>query len=296
MLELRDAVHFGRAVQNADWADFKKQYLDWAETNKSPSTLKCERKAISTLEAYRNIGSLDDVSPVLLEAFKVELKKSGLAPATVNRRVRAIKFMMRWGEKWNMITAQNWRAVSKFREPKGTLLFYSPEELARLLCVCNGPWRTLCLLGARAGLRRGEIRMLRWVDVDFAQGRIHIAPREGWEPKDYERRWIPLADDLRAHLLDIKCSAQTPYVFAQGEHRETIGSMTTYFRRLSKKAKLTGNIHTLRHTFASHLAQAGVPLYTISKLLGHASTNTTEIYAHLCADTLDTAITALPKL
>jgi site-specific recombinase XerD len=57
-----------------------------------------------------------------------------------------------------------------------------------------------------------------------------------------------------------------------------------------------GTLHTLRHTFASHLVQAGVDLYSVSKLLGHSSIKMTEIYAHLAPKTLQEVIKRLPKI
>jgi DNA-binding transcriptional MerR regulator len=57
--------------------------------------------------------------------------------------------------------------------------------------------------------------------------------------------------------------------------------MSAYFRKLTRKAGLKGSIHILRHTFASHLVQAGVSLKVVKDLLGHSSMATTEIYAHV---------------
>ena len=61
-------------------------------------------------------------------------------------------------------------------------------------------------------------------------------------------------------------------------------------------AGLKGSLNTLRHTYASHLVQAGVDLYTVSKLLGHSSIAVTMVYAHLSPESMGEAVKKLPKL
>ena len=66
-------------------------------------------------------------------------------------------------------------------------------------------------------------------------------------------------------------------------------------RRIRRNG-LPGSLHTLRHDFGAHLASAGVSLHIIAKLMGHASTRTTEIYAHLMPEAIDSAIKHLPEI
>jgi site-specific recombinase XerD len=75
----------------------------------------------------------------------------------------------------------------------------------------------------------------------------------------------------------------------------TTEQASSLFRKYARLAGITdASAHTLRHTFASYLAMAGVDLYTIAKLLGHSDVSTTQIYAHLLPDTLRNAVNKLP--
>jgi site-specific recombinase XerD len=85
------------------------------------------------------------------------------------------------------------------------------------------------------------------------------------------------------------------FVFTNGEGRPLTGDVLTHdFIKLVKSSGIKhASIHTLRHTFASHLVMSGADLYTVQKLLGHSSIKTTETYAHLAPNYLRSAIEKL---
>lgn len=303
---------------------FAEKYMAWAKANKSDKTVKRDALSLEYLQEFHPIKDLAEVTPALLDEFKTWLKnrtervrptdrkkyprlRGVLGPHGINRTLQSVKMIMRKAEAWGLVPAQNWRLVSKFKTPKGRVEFFTPDELKQMLDYTRvlaaqfppdkcPPWQTIILLGARAGLRRGEMQNLMWADIDFDKGILSITPKKDWTPKDYECRDIPLAEDLKAHLQ--KLPRRGPYVLydVYGD-RLSVDSITTYFRdKIVKKCGLSGNVHKLRHTFASHLVQNGVDLYTVSKLLGHSSIKTTEIYAHLSPVTLAGAVAKLPVL
>lgn len=288
LLEDCRAQRFGRVVKDAGWQAFKTRYFETVV--KSPVTITTERRALRYLEDFARLSRVSDVSPLLLDQFKAHLKKEDRGDIDVNRLVRAVKVVMRTAEGWQQAQPQDWRSVKLLREPKGRLRWLTREEVTRLLTVARGPWRTIVLLGVRAGLRRDEIRNLEWTDVDFEAGRIQIVPKPGWTPKDYERRDIPLLADLRGYLSGLRKGNKRRYVVPEDEAgcRITAGSMTTYMRRLCAEVELSGVcIHTLRHTYGAHMRQDGVPLDVLQKWMGHSKLSTTQIYAHLGPSTSD---------
>lgn len=290
------------ATGDITWDGFKRQFLAWAVAAKSKYTLAHDTRAIANLEAFRRISSLADITPPLLEDLKLHLKKAGKGHPVINREMQSIKTMMRWAESRKMIPRQDWTVCARLPVPKGRIDFYTKEEYQLLLSRCEHEHeRTLALLCGRAGLRASEAYFVRWQDVDLKRGILTVSPRPGWAPKTISStRHIPLAKDLRAHLEAVRKRSASEYLVAEaktGWRPSGAHSMAAEFRKgVIRSARLRGRLHILRHTFASHLAQAGVPLYTISKLLGHSSIRMTEIYAHLCPDTLDIAIAKLPNL
>lgn len=158
----------------------------------------------------------------------------------------------------------------------------TPKELKTLLDTINadthpqaGPMMKLALY---TGMRRGELFRLRWEDVDFHRGQIHIR-----NPKGEEDQEIPLNDAAR-DLLEKRPRITCEYVFP-GRNGDQRVEVKRGINEIKKKAGLPKDfrpLHGLRHVYASMLASSGkVDLYTLQKLLTHKSPIMTQRYAHL---------------
>ena len=280
---------------------FKEKYLSFIQANKAPGTVSIIENAIQKLEDFKLPEKLSDITPSLLDDLKTKLKNNYSRPyvAGINRVIRALKTMMRQAEAWSMVLPQNWNNVKKFKEPKGRVEFHTVQEIEELINFCpNDHWRLVVLLGAQAGLRRGEMAALRWADVDFKNNQLYIAPN-----KTEKHRFVPIAQDLREALLNAQKQAKNDFVVQVGQEgsrksKDYISAaylkMTADFQVNNKKVHCF--LHKLRHTFASHLVQAGVDLYRVSKLLGHSSITMTEIYSHLAPIDLQSAISYIPNI
>lgn len=275
---------------NISWEDFKTKYYAFIEVEKAPDTVARHKIANRYLEELKKPRVLADISPMLLQNLKEMLIKNGKKPAGINRTLKALKTMMRQAEKWDLIPPQKWSNVSKLKEKKGRVDFYTEQEIEQILEALP-QWRLIILLGVRAGLRRGEISALRWTDVDFKNNQLYIAPN-----KTENFRYVPISAQLleclkAAHKQAVDAFVVKPLGSCQ---RGDKYFLTAAYNKTLKEKKFRGSMHTLRHTFASHLVQAGIDLYTVSKLLGHTSIKTTEIYAHLAPQTLQNAVGKLP--
>jgi integrase len=277
------------------FGNFKIKFFDFLTAERSPGTGIHFRLAVKYLENFLAPRYLSDVTPLKLQALKQHLLCRGKGTAGINKIIRCVKAMMRFAEKWEFVRKQEWGNVSKLKEKKGRLVFYNKKELAKLLRAADAQWRLVILLGARAGLRRGEIINLRWQDIDFKNNQIYVAP-----DKTENFRYVPMSGDLKKILAAGARGIKTAYVInTNKDDNKQRGkeSLTLNFNKIKKAAGIEkGSLHTLRHTFASHLVQAGVDLYSLSKLLGHTSVKTTEIYAHITPRVLREVIKKLPKI
>lgn len=157
----------------------------------------------------------------------------------------------------------------------------------------------MILIGARTGLRLGELVALRWADVDFAAKRILVRRSivRGVESstKSNRERAVDLSTSALSALRAHRHNA-SEFVFCDdaGQHL-TRGMLHDAIERAGKKAEI-GQVgwHVLRHTFASHLAIAGVSLRAIQLLMGHSTIAMTERYAHLSQESIASAVARLP--
>lgn len=295
------SVASGLPCKDVDFEVFRNRFLE-ERVHKAAGTWLIDRRALLNFETDTNVKKVVDVTPDLLltvqRMWKSGPKERGLAVR--NRDLRAIKCAMRTAELWYRLTPQRWDIVKLERE-KPREDWYSADDMVKLLKHLTGSWRTAAMLGALAGLRPGEILHLPWSHVDFRSNQIKVDDYKAWHLKNpTSKRWVPLADELKPYLTELrKKHADEEYVL--GDHVEergadipTDGSFSAYYARLVRKAGLSGTLYTLRHTFAAHLVSSGIDLYTVARLMGHSSTKTTLVYAHLSDQCKKDAIKRLP--
>ena len=166
----------------------------------------------------------------------------------------------------------------------------SPDEAAALLAALEPRERAIYATAFYAGLRLGELRALRWDDLDLAVGTIRIERAldhkgETIAPKSRAgRRSVPMVAVLRDHLLDWKLrGGGEGYAFGVQGRPFAQSSVHSRARRAWAKLGLQPiGLHEARHVFASVLIAAGVNAKAISTYLGHSSIAITyDLYGHL---------------
>ena len=286
----------GRDSGKVPFEAFLERYRAYLAATHRPASISKFEHGLKKFLSFRTVKYLNEITPALLDECAVTLKaqiKSKYAPG-LNRDIRAIKTAMRQAEFWDMIPPQTWRKVSKFKEVKGRVEYHTPEEIKQILKIFNPNWQLAVRLGFQAGLRRGEMAMLKWEDVDFENNQIYVAPN-----KTEGHRFVPMVPQLRKALEAAKKRAEkgAEFVLNMGENRYSPYYLSAFYTKETKeKLPFKCGLHKLRHTFASHLVQNGVDLYRVSKLLGHSSIKMTEIYAHLAPADLKSAVNKLPKI
>jgi len=170
--------------------------------------------------------------------------------------------------------------------------FYSDKELTTIWNTVNPYWRPYLEFLVHTGLRKDEARNLLWqnVNLDDTNPSITIISRDDWQTKTGHHRTVPL-NQRAVEILKAQAVNKKHFVFTN--RLGNIISKDDPYQALKKALatlELTGDIHKLRHTFASKLVMAGESLYTVGKLLGHTDPKTTQIYAHLSPDHLRGAV------
>jgi site-specific recombinase XerD len=205
--------------------------------------------------------------------------------SVINQTVCALRFLFR-------VTVPRPERVPHLpyaRRPKKLPTVLSRDEVQRLLdATPPGQPRLLFRLTYAAGLRVREATHLRLRDLDFARGVLKVCQGKG--RKD---RLVPLPQTLRDDLLTVsRVAGRRPddWLFPGQDRRRplTASAMQRLCTRLGRACVPDKRVtpHTLRHSYATHLLEAGVDLVTIQRLLGHRSLQTTARYLHVSTQRL----------
>jgi len=150
----------------------------------------------------------------------------------------------------------------------------------------------LFILALYTGLRRSDLRLLKWTSIDLTAGVIRLVMRKTKRPV-----LLPIVPRVRAALDACrKRTVMSEYVLVTPEGRPySESTIKRYFKTAKALAGITRRFrfHDQRHTFASTLASKGINSFTLRDLLGHTSTRTTERYARPSSEALDAVIRAL---
>jgi len=254
---------------------------------------KLNEQVLEKLQRHLGDDRLKNVTHLKIEKYKNRRREEGAKPGTVNRELAVIKALFNRGVEWGFLIKSPALAVRKLKEPKRQARFFSASEIRKILAAADDFFRPMLTLYVNTGLRRDELLFLTWEDIDLDRKLLIVQAKDGWRPKDYEVRHIPLNNEALKALkaLHPGPGRSKTWVFQTPEGRQFHSDFVTRkFKNLLAQIKIDGHLHALRHTFASHLVMQGTDLHTVAKLLGHSSTKTTEIYAHLAPDFLKSVV------
>ena len=258
---------------------------------------KTQHDYIRHVEALaRFLGrSPDTVTGDDLRQFQADQIARGAQPAKMNTQVSALRFFLTITCGRPDLSHQ----LARTHYPKKLPRVLSPEDVGRLLEAAPGPglkYKAALSVAYGAGLRGGEVVMLRVNDIDSKRMLIRVEMGKG--RKDRHAMLSPqLLELLRAWWLQCR----SPGWLFPG--RDPLLPVTT--RQLNRACKMAAEAaglepwitpHTLRHSFATHLLENHTDVRVIQVLLGHAKLDTTARYAHVATSTLRTVTSPLDRL
>ncbi len=221
----------------------------------------------------------DQLGPEEIRQYQLYLVNEKKASwSSFNQAVCGLRFLyeVTLGRPWAV------RHIPFGKRPKKLPVVLSNEEASRLLeCIHNPKHRAVILTSYAAGLRLRETTHLRVADIDGTRAQIRICCAKG-----SKERVVPASPRLLGELREYwKQTRPRNYLFPGRTADVPLSSATiqkAYKLALAKAGiQKAATPHTMRHSWATGMLEAGVDLLTISKLLGHASFVTTMIYLHV---------------
>ena len=246
--------------------------------NYSPCTIRTYISLLAQLSIYYQCSpehlSLSQIKRYLYYC----VNEKGLANSSINQIISAVKIL------FQDVLQREWEPlkIKRPRKEKKLPVVFSKEEISLLLrSVFNIKHKAILSTAYATGMRLSELRMLVFSDIDADRMQIHV--RSG---KGKKSRMTLLSERLLEQLREYyKIFRPRNYLFEGATRGEPISARTIQqvFKQCLKRSGITKplNFHCIRHSFATHLLEAGTNLRMIQQLLGHNSLKTTTVYLHV---------------
>lgn len=243
----------------------------------SPSTVFSYSRCIAQISLYCKKSPLD-LDPDEINSYLYAMKNDkDLSETFFKHTVYGLRFFYRiydLDERAIRLPSMknNRKLPSVFSQEELRRLFKAPQRLKQ---------RVLLSLIYSAGLRVSEVCKLKITDIDFDRKQIHVR-----ESKNNKSRYVVLSAYIAAGLRQyIEGSKPKEFLFNGREKGSPLGhsAVQQSFRLAMKKSGILKEacVHTLRHSFATHLLEQGVDIVSIKEQLGHAHIQTTMMYLHV---------------
>ena len=279
-----------------------KEYINefittYAETNNKASELASKRTtARRHLVPFFGSLSIREIGIRHIEKYKAKKLKEGLSPKSINNQLTVLRKALSVAVDWELIA--HVPRVKWLKVPPPDFRFLTSEESEKLIAATPGGFKAMVMTAVKSGLRRGELLALQWADLDLKSGLLRVKHScyrgKLTTPKNGKTRDVPLSPQL-AETLKKHRHLRGSFVFCNDD-----GSMLTrdQVKRVVPAACKDAGLpelqwHALRHTFASQLVMAGVPMRTVQVLMGHSTLEMTCRYAHLAPNVLVEAVSKL---
>jgi site-specific recombinase XerD len=237
------------------------------------------------------------ITPKIVAKYKLYRRDNGASPSTVNRELYMLSKAFNLAIKeWEWLKDNPVSVVQKERENNEVDRWLTEDEERRLL-VNSPEWlREIIVFALNTGLRQDELLSLEWSRVNLLRRTILIR-----KTKNYKPNTLPLnsiAQNILVQKNEVKVRSLKGDIVFTSQAGTKIGkrNLIRTFAQALKKAEIDGfTFHCLRHTFATRLAQNGVDIYKIARLLNHKDLKNTQRYAHHCPDSLKDGVQVLEK-
>jgi integrase/recombinase XerD len=265
---------------------------DMTIRNLAPKTQQGYIRIIKNFAAFLG-RSPDTASFEDVRRFQLHLAASGVGTGVLNQAVSALRFFFRITLGRRNITEH----PLFVREPRKLPVVLSPEEVARLLDAAPGlKYKVALSVAYGAGLRASEVVSLKVSDIDSPRMLIRVEPGKGRKDRSVM---------LSPHLLELlrawwRAARPQGWLFPG---QNPVNPLTT--RQLNRACHAAAaraaldkpvSLHTLRHSFATHLLEQNIDIRVIQVLLGHAKLESTALYTRVATKTIRAIMSPLEHL
>ena len=307
--ELQERVCLGKAdkPKKVTLHEFCLEHEQVMKGQVAYATLDDQNRALRFFKNF--IGGsvlLSKIKPRHAEAFIAHRLSTVPSVSTVNKDIRTLRSIFNLAIEPRGYLPEGQNPFAKIKKRKTTESKIRYVEVKEYRALANEAkdvwWNALISIAYASGLRRNEILHLTWADIDFENQQIYINPKKEtvetieWEPKDHEKRVLPMADETVQLLVDLQTQAEEgfPYIFISPERfkrirerqkvgkwnprSEIINNLRKNFHITRRRAGVTEcTLHDLRRSAITNWASQ-LPIQVVQQLAGHSDITTTRKY------------------
>ena len=307
--ELQKRVCLGKAdkPKKVTLHEFRLEHEQVMKGQVAYATLYDQNRALRFFENF--IGGsvlLSKIKPRQAEAFIAHRLSTVPSVSTVNKDIRTLKRIFNLAIEPRGYLPEGQNPFAKIKRRKTTENKVRYVEIEEYRALANEAkdlwWNALISIAYGSGLRRNEILHLTWADVDFEIQQIYVNPKKetaktvNWEPKDHEKRVVPMADETAQLLVNLQAQAKEsfPYIFISPQRLErirerqkagkwnsrsdVINNFGRDFDIIRRRASIVEcSFHDLRRSAITNWA-GQLPIQVVQQLAGHSDISTTRKY------------------
>lgn len=261
--------------------DYIEQFKAEHQLRLSPKTIQGYQITIRQLQ--EQIGKpFDDINRKDIRQWLMLLEENGYKFTSINSKLIGLKTFYRYCLEEGLIETNPTHKIPFPKVPETVPIYLTKSQLTKLRDCVQGSLleRAIVEVLVSTGVRISELVAMRKEDINVSERSIHIPDGKGNQGR------IVLINLKSIHYLNAYLESRTdalPHVFVNQtvSNRISVKKVNEYFRSYSERLGFRVIPHMLRHTFAAHLAQKGMPIEGIQQLLGHQTPKTTQLYARL---------------
>ena len=300
----------GEPLHNHAAADWFNEWQAGKAQTRSAAT--AERYRQVTREFLESLGSraklsLAHITPKDIRTYRNAELAAGKSSKTANNSAKIVSAAFNAALRQGYITSNPCTALEQLPEETAERSAFEPKQVAKLVGAAEGDWKGAILLAYYTGARLRDVANMRWNAIDLKRQLITFTPS-----KTKKAQTIPLHAELERHLLKspgIGMAFLFPSLAGKGTGGKS--GLSGQFAAIMARAGIEGKImrhtaegrannslsfHSLRHSFNSAMANAGVSQEIRQKLTGHASAEMNKLYTHHELEPLRAAIATLPSV
>jgi integrase len=299
----------GEPLHNYTSLAWLNHWLDMKEQVRSGKTLARYRQVIR--DFIRLLGSranlaLSHITPKDVLTYRDSIIAANKTARTANLSVKVVSAAFNSAVRQHIIESNPATALESLpvkAEEKGT---FTPQQVSKLMRAADGDWGRAILLAYCTGARLSDVANMRWDAIDWHNKVIRFTPSKTKKPVI-----VPLHPQLERELLRKPGIGKTP-MFPSLAGKGTGGrfGLSGRFAAIMEKAGIEGKLtkasggrtlsslsfHSLRHSFNSTMANAGISQEVRQKLTGHTSAETNKVYTHHEIEALRAAVAVIPRI